>query len=249
MAMTTSILNGLGSGELTKLKITAYTDPTFAEASKLTPVSVFETLINPEKYSKNYKVEYIVPDASKVGTDNSPYYAYTPPSDLDLEFLFDCTGVFEETTDKTISENRKKIGVEADIKQLLDLAYSVNGDIHRPNYLSIEWGTLLFHCVLAELNIEYKLFAPDARPLRAIAKAKFKNFVDPEKTVGAIKPSSPDLTHVRIVEEGDTLPLMTKRIYGDSKYYLEVARINKLTTFRKLKAGQQLFFPPIQKPD
>lgn len=41
---------------------------------------------------------------------------------------------------------------------------------------------------------------------------------------------------------------MTKRIYGDSKYYLEVARVNKLTTFRKLKTGQQLIFPPIQKP-
>jgi nucleoid-associated protein YgaU len=60
---------------------------------------------------------------------------------------------------------------------------------------------------------------------------------------------SPDLTHVRVVEEGDTLPLMAKRIYGDSKYYLEVARVNRITSFRKLKTGQRIFFPPIQKPE
>lgn len=247
MAQTTSILKGVSSGELKKLKITAYTDPSFSESSKLD--KEFVTLVNPEKYSKNYKIEYIVPDASKGSGDNSPYYAYTPPSDLDLEFLFDDTGVFDEKPDFSVFKGRETKGVEADIQLLTDMAYAVNGDIHRPNYLKINWGSLEFRCVLAELNIEYKLFAPDAKPIRAVAKAKFKNFVDPEKAVGAIKPSSPDLTHIRIVQDGDTLPLMTKRIYGDSKYYLEVARVNKLTTFRKLKTGQQLFFPPIQKPE
>jgi hypothetical protein len=247
MEQISSILKGGNSGKLQKLKITAYTDPKFTDASKLP--DEFTTLINPEKYSKSYKIEYIVPDASKGNGDTTPYYAYTPPSDLDLEFLFDDTGVFDETPDFSILKNRESHGVEADIQKLTNLAYAVNGDIHRPNYLIINWGSLEFRCVLAELNIEYKLFAPDAKPIRAVAKAKFKNFADPEKAVGAVKPSSPDLTHIRIVEEGDTLPLMTKRIYGDSKYYLEVARVNKLTTFRKLKAGQQLFFPPIQKPD
>ncbi len=37
------------------------------------------------------------------------------------------------------------------------------------------------------------------------------------------------------------------RIYGDSKYYLEVAKANNLTNFRKLTPGQEIFFPPIQK--
>jgi hypothetical protein len=37
---------------------------------------------------------------------------------------------------------------------------------------------------------------------------------------------------------------MTERIYGDSKYYLEVAKINGLINFRQLIPGQELFFPP-----
>jgi nucleoid-associated protein YgaU len=59
--------------------------------------------------------------------------------------------------------------------------------------------------------------------------------------------SSPDLTHYRIVKAGDNLPLMTQRIYGDPKYYLEVARVNKLVNFRNLKPGQAIYFPPIEK--
>jgi len=36
-------------------------------------------------------------------------------------------------------------------------------------------------------------------------------------------------------------------INGDDKYYLEVARINNITSFRQLKPGTEIFFPPIAK--
>jgi nucleoid-associated protein YgaU len=50
-----------------------------------------------------------------------------------------------------------------------------------------------------------------------------------------------------MVKAGDTLPLMTEEIYGDDKYYLEVARINNITSFRQLQPGTEIFFPPIEK--
>jgi nucleoid-associated protein YgaU len=84
-------------------------------------------------------------------------------------------------------------------------------------------------------------------PLRATARAKFKGFVEDNLRVAMENNSSPDLTHVREVKKGDTLPLMTFRIYGDSKYYLEVAKANNITNFRKLEVGQRIFFPPIEK--
>jgi nucleoid-associated protein YgaU len=49
------------------------------------------------------------------------------------------------------------------------------------------------------------------------------------------------------VKKGDTLPLMCYRIYGDSRYYLQVAMANRLTNFRNLQVGDELFFPPIEK--
>jgi hypothetical protein len=33
---------------------------------------------------------------------------------------------------------------------------------------------------------------------------------------------------------------MTERIYGDSKYYLEVAKVNGLINFRQLNQGRTL---------
>ena len=55
---------------------------------------------------------------------------------------------------------------------------------------------------------------------------------------------SPDLTHRRVVKEGDTLPLLCREIYGAPAYYLRVAQVNGLDDFRILTPGQELFFPP-----
>jgi nucleoid-associated protein YgaU len=40
---------------------------------------------------------------------------------------------------------------------------------------------------------------------------------------------------------------MAHRIYGDPAPYLEVARSNGLINFRRLRDGQELVFPPIEK--
>jgi nucleoid-associated protein YgaU len=52
---------------------------------------------------------------------------------------------------------------------------------------------------------------------------------------------------VRKIKFGDTLPLMCYRIYGDPKYYLQVAEANGLDNFRRLKPGTDIFFPPLEK--
>jgi nucleoid-associated protein YgaU len=58
--------------------------------------------------------------------------------------------------------------------------------------------------------------------------------------------SSPDLSHIVLVREGDTLPLLCASIYGDPSYYPDVARFNGLLEFRDLKPGAKLHFPPLE---
>lgn len=240
------------NGSLTKLQIIAYSDPEMKnKVEDLPGGNDFVTLVNPEKYSLNYKAEYQSDQAQ--GASKKPLqYTRTLPEDLDLEFLFDRTGIFKDNpkTDLSTEQNKtpKEDGVDADLARFRAITLNYNGSLHKPNYLKIIWGSLLFECVLMDLNVEYKLFGADGKPLRAVAKAKFKSYTAIQKQIAEEGKKSPDLTHARIVVEGDTLPLMTARVYGDPKYYLEVARVNKLTTFRKLVAGQQIIFPPIQKP-
>ncbi|MBG44581.1 MAG: hypothetical protein CL530_11510 [Aequorivita sp.] len=224
-------------GELKKLKIIAYRDNKFTQ---IVGDGVFSSLLNPEKYAFKYKVEYT--EAQGQGTSaTQPKFVRTAPEDLNLEFLFDRTGIIKGNSDDL------GIGIVADIERFKRIVFDYNGDEHKPNYLMIGWGTLLFKGILAEMSIEYKLFSPEGVPLRAVVTASFKGVVEDSLRVARENNNSPDLTHVRIVKEGDTLPLMTFKIYGDSKYYLQVAAANNLTNFRRLQPGQQIIFPPIEK--
>lgn len=224
-------------GELKKLKITAFRDNKFTQ---MVGDGVFSSLLNPEKYAFKYKVEYNQTQGQ--GTSSTqPKYVRTDPEDLDLEFLFDRTGIIKGNSDDL------SLGIVADIDRFKRIVFDYNGDEHKPNYLMIGWGTLLFKGILTEMNVEYKLFTPEGVPLRAVVRASFKGVIDDKLRVARENNNSPDLTHLRIVKQGDTLPLMAFKIYGDSKYYLQVAAANNLTDFRRLKPGQQIMFPPIEK--
>ena len=96
-------------------------------------------------------------------------------------------------------------------------------------------------------DITYTLFKSDGYPLRAKVKATFSENIEDTLRTAKEGKKSPDFTHQRIVKDGDTLPLMTYRIYGDDSYYLEVARINGLTNFRKLETGTIIQFPPLKQ--
>ncbi|RIH65348.1 LysM peptidoglycan-binding domain-containing protein [Mariniphaga sediminis] len=235
------------SGELIKLRIKAYKDEQFTEE---VGDGEFKTLLNPEQYKFNYKIEQNEDQASGTSA-TSPRFNKALPEDLELEFVFDRTGVIVDygkpgtADDKTFSDEGN--GIIDDIEQFKKVIFDYNGDEHKPNYLIISWGTLLFKGTLSEMDVTFKLFKPDGTPLRAVARAKFKGFVEDDLRVAKENNSSPDLTHIREVKEGDTLPLMAFRIYGDSKYYLEVAKANQITNFRKLSVGQKIFFPPIEK--
>ncbi|MCT8339867.1 LysM peptidoglycan-binding domain-containing protein [Flavobacteriaceae bacterium TK19130] len=224
-------------GQLKKLRVIGYKDDAFTE--KIAD-GEFSTLLNPETYSLNYSVEYT--EAQGQGTSGSQgKYLRTPPENLAVEFLFDRTGAIRG------SQNLKGDGIIDDIEKFKRIVFDYDGDQHKPNYVMIGWGTLLFKGVLQQMDIEFKLFSPDGTPLRAVAKTQFKGSIEDDLRVAKENNQSPDVTHIRMVKEGDTLPLMTHRIYGNSKYYLQVAAANGLTNFRNLTPGQEIMFPPIEK--
>jgi len=97
------------------------------------------------------------------------------------------------------------------------------------------------------LNINFKLFNSDGKPTRAICKVTFTGSIEDNLRTAEERRESPDLTHYRLIKAGDTLPLMCYRIYGNSGYYLQVAQVNKLSNFRRLQPGTEIFFPPIEK--
>ncbi|NTW50997.1 MAG: LysM peptidoglycan-binding domain-containing protein [Chlorobiaceae bacterium] len=222
------------ANNVSKLKIYSYPD-----ADRKTADDNMEVLVNPESYSQKISVKFSEKQAPGT-TAKMPKFSKMEPQKLDFELLFDSTGVVNGVRDEAN-------GVEADLSRFKKLVLEYKGDQHRPRFLSIYWGTLKFDCCLESLDITYKLFRPDGLPLRALAKAGFIGSMDDTKRVSKENASSPDLTHIRTVMEGDSLPLMSFRIYGDPKYYIEVAKANGLNGFRDLKTGSRIVFPPIRK--
>jgi len=223
----------MSDGKLQKLVIRCFKDEKYED--EITDLK-YTALLNPEKYSQSYKTEYKKEQASG-NSSTAPKFTRSLPADLDLEFLFDRTGVLIHYGDDEQADSQDKVykdqgnGIIDDLANFKKAVFDYNGDQHKPNYLIISWGAL----------------KSDGTPLRAVAKVKFISHIEAEKRAAAENNKSPDLTHVRMVKEGDTLPLMTHRIYGDSKYYLEVAKVNNLSNFRSLTPGTKLFFPPLAK--
>jgi hypothetical protein len=227
------------NGKLEKMLILAFETAEDAESGgKQEAKDSVEALINPENYTLEYKVK--TAEGQGQGTSGAQAkFEYTLPEELTFEFLFDNTGI--------IDGKPRKDGVFDDVDHFRKLLTEYQGESHEPFHLKLVWGNLIFKGRAIELAITHKLFNPDGQPIRSVAKAKFKGSIEEKKRAAQEDKSSPDLTHVRTVKAGDTLPLMCYRIYGDPKYYLNVAQVNGLGNFRSLTPGTALRFPPIEK--
>jgi hypothetical protein len=219
------------SGKLEKVVIRAYTAADYSGAS----FGTFEAYLNPHEITLSYEMEY--DSAQGSGTTSSRMeFKKVKPGDMALTFFLDGTGA-----------NGKRIDVQQKIEEFRKIT-GYNGDIHRPNYLIVAWGTIeIKRCILKSASIAYKMFKADGVPQRAVITANFTDNSDDQTRVANAQDQSPDLTHLRVVTAGDNLPRLCNEIYGDPQYYLAVARANGLDDFRNIPSGTRVFFPPIKK--
>ncbi len=205
-------------------------------------------LINTAEFKEEYKVKFEKPDSE----DKNKILRYIGYDDekVSIKILLDETGVLDYSDKKNIkksldsfkkNQEPKSSEIFDKIKSFKDLYLTPTKDTHMPRILEITWGNFHFKCHVESLSIDYKLFDKQGNPIRAeltlglLRKKKIKN------------PESPDMTHVRHIKAGDNIQLMTHEIYRDAKFYWHLARENKLIHFRKLNAGEKIFFPPLRK--
>ena len=196
----------------------------------------FLAMFNPENIAISENIVY----DSNAPTGQSgvdPHFLRVDPRTFTIELTLDGTGV---------NTNGVKIPVTAQVILFRLATTSIDGDIHRPNYLLLQYGLFICNCVLTSSTVTYTMFDMFGLPIRAKISA---SFTERTTNLGNILNmlSSPDLTHSMQVKEGDLLPLLTNQVYKDQSYYLQVAKVNKLKNFRKLQAGSTLIFPPISK--
>ncbi|MDO9554658.1 LysM peptidoglycan-binding domain-containing protein [Rhodonellum sp.] len=219
----------MSEGKINKVKIVAYSDPDYSDQ-----LGEYEVLVNPSKTSKKGQLEYTNNSSPIGGSAETIKFKGAGPEKYEFNFFFDGTGII---TSKKVDDQ---------VEELIKLMYSYNGDIHEPNYIKIYWGTQSeFQGRLTSFEQVNTMMDTDGTPLRAEIKASFIGSKSPEKKALEAGKNSADLTHIRTVFAGDTLPLMCFRIYGDSGFYMKVAEFNQLDNFRDISPGDQIIFPPV----
>ena len=202
--------------------------------------NMFVALINPAEVKHSHGIDYdeVRPVAS---TDDERSYANHRPENVSFSLVLDGTGVVPAAASSAPPKVRDLVD------KLKFICYDYQGEDHEPSVVKLRWGRTFenFTARLTELGIDYTLFKPSGEPLRAKLQLSFVRYRTAKESQRAADNRSPDMTRVVQVREGDTLPLLCERIYRDGGRYLEVARFNELTDFRRLAPGTLLRFPPV----
>lgn len=244
------------SGHLNKLRIYSFKDDSFIKGFNHQKIDsfrneedkYFETQINPENWQRSHKITY--KDPREPNTRSSVLKIdKIEPETLNLKLMFDGTGTVMDQTGNSQSgvSGQEKDFVFNRIEKLKEFVYEYKGDIHRPQFILVVWGKDYFAGVLEEMTVNHQLFTPAGSPLRAEVNLRIKEHVSKQHQNGTQSNSSPDLTHKRILVDGDRIDLLSHEIYKSPMYYIEIAKYNTLTNFRKLKLPSVVAFPPLTK--
>ena len=224
-------------GNLERLKIIGY-----ADADRTKKIGTFIAPINPSSITMAYGTH-----TDEKGTENKQvsYSGFKPPQ-LSLDLLLDGTGAMPIVSGMPLA-------VPSMVELFKQTCYYFQGSDHDIPYVEFQWGAALmtykfkmFSGRLSSLNVSYSLFNPEGIPIRGKITATFAGSVDLNEGYKLAAPSSPDLTHKIMIKAGDSLPNLCMDIYGDPKYYHQIAQLNKLANFRELTPGMELEFPPLK---
>ncbi len=199
----------------------------------------FEAMLNPSSFNHKHKICYSEKKKfGQIGSD-SKFDAMLPDT-VSFELLLDGTGVA-----RTPVPGLRGADVKTQVEEL-NRVFEYDGETHEPNHVKILWGALLFYGRLQSMSIDYTLFKLSGEPLRAKVKLVFQGFITKKEEQLIKNQSSPDLTHRIEFRDGDSLPLLCHRVYEDCSYYLEVARVNDISSINDIRPGTWLVFPPLR---
>jgi hypothetical protein len=250
-------------GIIDKMRIEVFPTKEYTEPPKKT---IFVQL-NPEKYTMRHNVAFC--EGQAMGTSGTDLrFNKIEGEEVTFDFVFDSSGVVppgkikdgkgEESLLDVVGDIAGALKpaivnpfgevatVEKDVEEFKNLLMGYDGDTHQTSYLKLLWGGYSLSCRLKSMDIEYTLFRKDGRPIRAKVRCTFKGTVDYKLMVAKEKKSSPDMTHERVIKMNDKLPLLAEDIYTSNTYYIDVAKNNRLLSFRNVPQGQKIQFPPVK---
>ncbi len=216
------------------LKIQAYSDKKFS-SKEGNEISI---LLNPESIKMDKNIVYREDRQNGSINHNNTFERYKPET-FAFDFIIDCTGVVEGTKDGDTAT--------AKVKEIEDCVYTYNSELHRPSFVSIVYGQVMFKGQITKMDYTYTLFNAQGEALRAKVSMIFTGFMASDVERAKYSKNSPDMSRLIVIKEGETLASICQKVYGDSKLVMQVARYNNLNGFRYIPPGTELLLPPLMK--
>jgi len=233
------------------LSITAFETYEDISMGWFSSVDSYQLQINPGSVSCSFgknegSDEPASADGGAIPQKSPTYFKET----ISFSFTLDLTGVIPSVPDGDFywmlpSEISYVMGLEDSIEKLKGVTILPLRSTHAPPFVHLIWGDISLKGVVTDLGIEYTYFNSLGSAIRAEISLTIEEFIN--RDVEESKYQSPDITRIPTIKAGDTLPAFCKKYYGDKRYYLKIADINDLPSFRRLKLGEKLLFPPLEK--
>lgn len=187
---------------------------------------------NPKEYTIAKSAEWKSKESKGAKKASMPEFVGPKPSQLTLELFLDGTDG------------------SGDVSGHVDLLFSCLTSAPKarsnqrplPPFVQFSWGRVLFTGILKSVNVKYTLFRETGVPIRATCGLTLEELPSDEEgqnpTSGALEPMR---THD--VVDGDSLPSIAHREYGDPALWRAVAEANEIDDPMRLWPGQRLLIP------
>jgi LysM repeat protein len=193
-----------------------------------TPKRRIEFQFNPDQFSVKRTARWVKHDGS-----TTPEYVGPRAQQMSVKMFLDAT-------------HKENGDVSGDVATLMDACRPTSDSVAKnqplPPKVRFGWDRVHFEGYVEDVDVEYQLFQPDGRPIRALCTISLQETSNPPDKQN---PTSGTRTIHRTVEvvAGDTLPGLAYREYGSPARWRAIAELNAIDDPLRLSPGTQLLVP------
>lgn len=204
--------------------------------------------INPSQYVLKNSVNY--KEDTDVGSDVSRLvFLSGGRSELSLTLYFDSASDNMENgldgAGNLRAGSDEALPPVTDKTELIKKSLSVEGGLHKPPFVSFQWGNLDFKGAVTSLTETFTMFDTFGKPVRAKMDLTIRAEKEPDFSRKLNPFESPDRTKCRTIVEGMSLWSLAYEEYGDCEKWKEIAKANGLMSPLDIRPGQVVKVPAI----
>ncbi len=199
----------------------------------------YELQVPPDKFDISIGKEQIPPQKDAEGNVLVKGAPGKEKKKWNFSFIVDNTGIFPNLPTRVLASG---LTITTNIELLEAIAAEPNDESHKKLFVKAAWGASSIEGTVTTLNYSYTFYDSNANPIRAKVSMEITEGAEESNTF-----LSPDLSRMPSVKDGDSLVKYCEEYYKEKNFYLKIAEINNLSSFRSLQPAKRILFPPIKK--